>query len=145
MGTIQSAEISEIEDVDKNSYETVYIEVSLQTRTESLWIKDDNDYMYLLIRNETSLDDLARDLKNTSKNFRIAQEHRDKYVLINSQFDQIPEHNLIFNDSQIDNESWSGNMDSFDDQSTKNNDQKATPDTLLKSGYPEIKKTILEK
>ena len=101
--------------------------------------------MYLLVRNETSLDDLARDLKNTSKNFRIAQEHRDKYVLINSQFDQIPEHNLIFNDSQIDNESWSGNMDSFDDQSTKNNDQKATPDTLLKSGYPEIKKTILEK
>ena len=133
MGTIQSADISDIEDVDKNSFENVYIEISLQTQTESLSIKDENNYMFLIVRNQNSIDDLARDLKNTAKNFRIAQQHREKYVLVNKQIDQIPEQNLGFDHSQIDNESWSGSVDSFDNQSKEKDENKPTPDVLLKT------------
>lgn len=148
LGTIKPDKLLNLDSAAQTgSFSTVKIEISLQTEFESISIEDTKDYSLLLRRNNKSVDNLSRDLKNTVKGFKIVQQHRDTYVLSTRDTDNLGA-NLLMNDSKSDLESWNGSIDSFDSNSDRQT-RDAKPDShrvvlhpseLLKTGYPEIQK-----
>lgn len=134
---------------DTDDFSKVYIEVDLQTKKDSLNLIDDKDHTLLLHRNRNNLENLARDLKNTVRSFKIIQKHREQYILSTKAQDLYNEQ-LMLQDSRSDLESWDGSLGSVDTGQTKRqkdgkNAEVLHPSELLKTGYPEIQKKILDK
>ena len=105
-------------------------------------------YLKEIIKN---IDNLSRDLKNTVKNFKLIQDDKENYILSSKEIDNLVV-NALISDSKSDLESWNGSIDSFDSNSDRQGQklkleaQKVVlhPNELLKTGYPEIQKKILE-
>ena len=152
LGTIKSEKLLKLDNLTQSdNFSKVKIEITLQTEFESISIEDTKDYSLLLRRNNKSVDNLSRDLKNTVKGFKIIQEDREAYTLSTKEMDNLGA-NALMNDSKSDLESWNGSIDSFDSNSDRQSRdarleaQKVVlhPSELLKTGYPEIQKKILE-
>ena len=130
-----------------DDFEYVYIEIDFQTDKESMQLNDRKDYTWIIQRNGNNIDNISRDLKNTARTFKIIQKNRKDYTLIHKEIDMYSEQ-LVFQDSKSDFESWEDS--SYDSQAAKkrkNQKEKEIlpPNALLKTGYPEIQKKILDK
>lgn len=121
----------------------MFIEVTYQSESLSLLLQDSNDYSYIFERNQGNLANISRDLKNLCKSYWISTDRHGEYCLTKKDIADINQ--LMLNDSKIDDESWSGSIETLSNANEKEGEEeKATPDALLKTGYPEINKQILE-